>query len=220
MFVVIKLGGCNGSGKTSVARALIDLIGTRGPAGHNLAKADTYYQGVSPVGIPTIVLASYAKVCGGMDTISDKDDRLALVKTHARPGHIVFFEGLITGKTYGALGQLSEEHRLAKPASKAGKWLYAFMDTPFEECVRRTEQRRAAAAAEKGKVAAPLDPERTLRPTFDSCQHLYEKLRGERQAKIGPQPYPHPTILLNHTWKPARIARTLLSTAERLYANG
>ncbi len=219
MFVVIKLGGCNGSGKTSVARALIELIGARGPAGHDLPKNKVYYQGKSPKGIDTHVLASYAKVCGGMDTISDKEDRYELVSEHCKPGHIVFFEGLITGKTYGALGQLSEMHVNGFGKNK-GVWLYAFMDTPFEECVRRTEQRRAEAAAAKGRAPALLDPERTLRPTFNSCQHLYEKLKGTRLAKVGPQPYPHPTIILNHKHSPARLAKALLERAETLYAKG
>lgn len=218
MFVVTKLGGCNGSGKTSVARALMKLV--KAEPGFVTSRADHYYEGRAPkTGVPVIILGSYEKVCGGMDTISDKDDRLALVKAHAKLGRIVFFEGLITGKTYGALGALSEEHVAAKGKAH-GAWLYAFMDTPFEECVRRTEQRRAAAAAEKGKQPAPLDPERTLRPTFDSCEHLWEKLVGTRKAKIGPQPYPHPTLRLDHTQTPDKLAKVLLARAEKLYANG
>lgn len=210
MFTVIKLGGCNGSGKTSVARALIEMSKATMRV---QAKNGAYYQGEIN-GIKVIVLGSYEKVCGGMDTISDKEDRLALLKKHCRGDAIVFYEGLITGKTYGAMGAMSEEH----VKKGKGRWLYAFMDTPLEVCVARTEQRRAAAAAAKGTTPSVLDPERTLRPTFQSCQHLAEKLRGTRKAKVGPQPYPHPVLMLNHKHKPAKLAEALFAAAEKLHA--
>jgi hypothetical protein len=111
-----------------------------------------------------MVLGSYASTCGGMDSISDKEERLAFVKYACKPGRIVVFEGLITGKTYGKLGELSEAHY----KRKAGRWLYAFMDTPFDVCAARVLQRRAAAGN-----ANPFDPERTMRSTFTSCEHLY-----------------------------------------------
>src|SRR5690606_36459436 len=94
-------------------------------------------------GTPVHVLGRCENACGGMDTISDKYDRFELVrkavlgdKRHAN-GLIVFFEGLITGKTYGALGELSEKH----DERKAGRWLCAFMDTPFDVCAARVLQR-------------------------------------------------------------------------------
>ena len=94
-----------------------------------------------------------------MDTISDKFERLALIEKYLtlKP-EILIFEGLITGKTYGEIGKISE-----RPAQH-GKWLYTFMDTPFEVCVERVLQRRKAAGNN-----APFDPERTMRPTFKSC---------------------------------------------------
>lgn len=205
MFTVVKLGGCNGSGKTSVARALIELTGAVKRPG---LKADIHYVGELN-GIKVVILGSYENACGGMDTISDKDDRLALVKKHAKGDAIVFYEGLITGKTYGAMGKLSEQH----VKGKRGRWLYAFMDTPFDVCVARTVQRRTAAGNLK-----PLDAERTLRPTHRSCEHLAEKLRGTRAAKVGPQPYPHPVIMLNHKHTPKKLAQALFTAAEKLHA--
>lgn len=211
MFVVVKMGGCNGSGKTSVARALMKHIGiddTRSFAGAH--KREAHYVGEYE-DVEVVVLGSYENVCGGMDTISDKEDRLALIKKHCKPGRIIFFEGLITGKTYGAIGQLSEQH----VNKKKGRWLYAFPDTPFETCVERVLARRQAAGND-----APFDPERTLRPTFDSCTSLLRKIRQEQAAKIGKQPMAHPTHVFKHGQKPAAIAKKLLADALRLHREG
>lgn len=211
MFVVVKMGGCNGSGKTSVARALLEHIGPTKIG--STRKAGGGREMLSYIGryedTEVVVLGSYENVCGGMDTISDKNDRLALIKNACKPGRIIFFEGLITGKTYGQIGALSETHvRTGK-----GRWLYAFPDTPFETCVERVMARRAAAGN-----TAEFDPERTLRPTYDSCTSLLRKIRQEQVAKIGPQPYPHPTLHLPHKKKPVVLARHVLEEAARLMA--
>lgn len=207
MPTVIKLGGCNGSGKTSVAKAVMELADCLPFTYKGVKKSPNFYDGQWQ-GRPVVVLGSYETTCGGMDTISDKDERLAFVKwavENADDNAIIFFEGLMTGKTYGALGEMSEAHRtLGTP------WLYAFMDTPFEVCVERVLARRKAAGND-----APFDPERTMRSTFDSCLHLKEKLLGQRVGRT-PIPTHHPVISLQHKGKPAALARTLLTRAEKL----
>ena len=217
MFTVIKLGGCNGSGKTSVAKALIKL--TKGaPIETKLlsGKRTDVHVGLYN-GTPVHVLGRYENACGGMDTISDKYDRFELVRkavlgdNRYTNGLIVFFEGLITGKTYGALGELSEQHY----KRKAGRWLYAFMDTPFDVCVERVGQRRAAA----GKGMEGFDPERTMRPTFNSCLHLAEKLMGERVGRT-PIPSYHHVMMLDHSKKPATLAKQLLARAMEIQCEG
>lgn len=210
MFTVVKMGGCNGSGKTSVARALLDLIGCDAADPVTAVKKAAFYSGEYE-GVEVHVLGSYLNTCGGMDTISDKHDRLDLIRKHCKPApkkpdkpRIIFFEGLITGKTYGAIGELSEEH----VNKQKGRWLYAFPDTPFETCVERVLKRREAAGN-----FAPFDPERTLRPTYDSCQSLLRKIRQEQAAKIGKQPMAHPTLLLKHKQKPVELATQVLGRA-------
>lgn len=204
MFVVVKLGGCNGSGKTSVARALLDIIHSSKPwSTLGKSKSNKHYRGAY-AGYEVVVLGSYENVCGGMDTISDKEDRLALIKNACKPNRIIFFEGLITGKTYGQIGHISEQH----VKSGKGRWLYTFMDTPFDVCSDRVMARRAEAGN-----TAPFDPERTMRPTYDSCWSLLRKIRQEQAAKIGPQPMEHPTLLLSHKRKPDALARLVLDTA-------
>jgi hypothetical protein len=136
-----------------------------------------------------------------MDTISDKDDRLELVRRMiSGKGHadrIVLYEGLITGKTYGAMGELSE---------KKGDWIYAFMDTPFDVCVERVLARRAA----RGNTE-PFDPERTMRPTFRSCEALSRKLID------GTLPG-HDVYHVNHKQQPATAAKNLVSYALKFHA--
>jgi hypothetical protein len=207
MFSVIKLGGCNGSGKTTVARALLAEIKGVPRCSRKTKKNPDYYIG-EWAGTEVLVLGPYVATCGGMDSISDKLQRMALIQWACKGDRIVFFEGLITGKTYGAIGAVSELHLSAQ----RGKWLYAFMDTPFETCVARVGVRRAAA----GKGMEDFDPERTMRPTFDSCTSLLRKIQGVQKAKIGEQPFPHPTHLVKHDKSPKAEAIRLLKEAEKL----
>jgi hypothetical protein len=199
---VIKLGGCNGSGKTTIARSVIKQIGgKRLTRPLQSGKTGVYYEGEFG-GVDFFVLGKYDNACGGMDTISDKVDRLEFVRSFAeeRDDAIIFFEGLITGKTYGAMGQLSEQH-----AAEETPWLYSFMDTPFHVCVERVLLRRAEAGND-----APFDPMRTMDPTFRSCQRLAEKLQnGELPA--------HPVHIINHKHKPQKAATALLERAWELH---
>lgn len=192
---VVKIGGCNGSGKTSVVRALLESNGNEPQYDLKPNKPSAYIRKLA-TGQKLVILGSYENVCGGMDTISDKYDRLNLVRKYARHGNIVVYEGLITGKTYGAMGEMSEE------PNQRGRWLYTFMDTPWEVCVARVHARRIA----KGNLS-PLDPERTLRPTFGSC----DRLPG-RVAKLG-----HRVLMLDHRKTAAQLSTILLDQAQALY---
>lgn len=209
MFTTIKLGGVNGSGKTTVAREVIKLADAQ-PKSYKLTSGkntDVHYGRFG--GLEVVVLGKYQNACGGMDTISDKLDRLMLVKDMGQKGRIVFFEGLITGKTYGALGQLSE----ANVNAREGRWLYTFMDTPFDVAADRVLQRRAAAGNH-----APFDPERTMRSTYDSCQRLESYLRGDAVGKVSVME--QPVHVINHKARSATAARKLLDRAVVLYHEG
>lgn len=189
--LVIKIGGCNGSGKTSLVRAIIEDNKLQPKYDGKKVEA---YMGCAPDFSSIVVLGSYKNTCGGMDTISDKEDRLALIRKYmGLMPDVLVFEGLITGKTYGRIGEISDM------PSQRGKWLYTFMDTPFEVCVDRVLTRRKAA----GNLA-PFDPERTMRPTFKSCLSVARKA-----GSVG-----HPVISIDHTLSPTKAAKRLLNEAQ------
>lgn len=193
--LVVKIGGCNGSGKTSLVRALIAELNLQPVQHPTKPKRISAYTG--KLGAHTVwVLGSYANTCGGMDTISDKHERMALVKQYAIPKskNIVIFEGLITGKTYGALGTLSCDE------GHYGNWIYAFMDTPFNECVRRVLERRINAGND-----APFDPTRTMLSTFKSVQSVRAKASSEKY---------HSVYDIKHNQKPGVAARLLLQNIQ------
>lgn len=202
MFTVIKLGGVNGSGKSTLARAVMGKVDKLQPCSVDLpsGKRGKVYLGRYD-GQPIVILGKYETACGGADTISDKDDRLWLLDVYCKGKNIVFYEGLITGKTYGAMGAMSEDH----VAKRKGRWLYAFMDTPFDVCVDRVLQRRRAA----GNLA-PFDAERTMRSTYKSCEALARKLQD------GTLPA-HPVHMVNHKHKPAKAAELLMAKALEMH---
>lgn len=206
--LVVKIGGCNGSGKTSIVRAILEnkkltfdaLYGkslTRPEA--YMAVNDTLGNGLKRI----VVLGSYETVCGGMDTISDKEDRLALLHKYCVPGSLVIFEGLITGKTYGQMGAISEQ------SNHKGRWLYTFMDTPYNVCVQRVLQRRRTRAESKGEQPAPFDPERTMRPTFNSVIATSRRAEGAG----------HTVLWIDHTKTPAAAAKKLLADVTKYATN-
>ena len=206
--IVIKLGGCNGSGKTSVIRALLESTSFKFEVVDNRRKSFTYGTGNLPKALQdagfkyATVLGSYVNVCGGMDTISDKEDRNRLILANSQPNTLLVFEGLITGKTYGRIGEISES------AGHQGRWIYAYMDTPYEECVRRVMLRRAERRAAKGidSQVDDFDPERTMRPTYKACVSTARK--AEEQG--------HRVVHLDHTKKPHELAKKLIAEAAKL----
>lgn len=195
--MIVKIGGVNGSGKTSLMRGLMDIwsfytvpVDPSKPTG-KVARYEATVEQPDLMGHlfnKVVVLGDYRNVCGGMDTISDKETRYAMVEAWTKDKKaLVFFEGLITGKTYGALGTLSE--------NSAVPWLYVFMDTPFDVCVERVLARRKAAGN-----TTPFDPERTMRPTFKSCQST-----AARAKALG-----HMVHMVNHKLTATKAAKELL----------
>lgn len=205
---VIKIGGCNGSGKSSLVRALMDLAaeGTMATRTFRVksSKAEAYT--VEPTAQPRkytrpqmVILGDYSTACGGMDGISDKNDRIALLEKYAVENNIVVYEGLITGKTYGAMGEISERE------GHKGNWLYVYMDTPFDVCVQRVLQRRQ----QKGNHNA-FDPERTMRPTYKAILAT-----SKRAAAEG-----HSVYWINHKFTPQQASANLLQVIDNFVKTG
>jgi len=170
MFIV-KIGGTNGSGKTTLVRSIINKL----QMSPNVSSGKPlYYTGTPPKNLRgyftrVVVLGSYENICGGMDTISSKEEIRALVHSFVDYGDtlskdLIIFEGLITGKTYGYLGELSERD------GQFGKWLYVLLNTPYDVCVSNIISRRNA----RGN-ASSFDPEKTVLPTYRACHSTIER---------------------------------------------
>lgn len=158
--MIVKIHGTHGSGKSTLVRELMK----RWRFGE---LQDNHYEAPLLYGQPlarrferAVVLGPYRTACGGMDAVGANDTRLALVRAWKdRPEAIVFFEGVLASTTYGGLGEMSERSRV--------KWVYLFLDTPAEECVRRVRERRH----QRGDLR-PFDPERSLLPKIKAIESV------------------------------------------------
>jgi thymidylate kinase len=211
--MIVKLAGPGGSGKTTLMRALmkhwtfqanhgkVTDLGEfiREEAGLRDNAKPLFYsatilgkQPLSEYFNSVVVLGSYESVCGGMDTITDNNTRMALVQRFcSAPSTLVLFEGLLTGTTYGALGAMSETSEVP--------WIYMFLDTPFEVCAERIRNRRKARGETK-----PYNPEKSLRGHVRSCQSVLRTVREKG----------HLWQLLDHTCKPEALANVVIQVVK------
>jgi hypothetical protein len=195
--VFIKLAGTSGSGKTTTVRAVMDKF-VMGPKLFDGTEKIAEYRTL--LGQPTepfqqiVVLGGYANVCGGLDTISDKNVRLDLIKQYTgAKKKLVLLEGLIIS-CYGEIGDVSEASNVP--------WIYAFMDTPLEVCLARCESRRKARG-----VTEPMNPENTT-AKYRAVQSLRNRVVADGV---------HAVYDVNHTDEPKKAAAKLLKFAGKLY---
>ena len=198
----VKIGGTNGSGKTCLARAFMKLWDFKPECFTGKTKVAQYVARVKP-GQPlsklfnkVVVLGSYETVCGGMDTINDKNILRPLVEqycTNKDKRTLVFLEGLLVGGTYGYLGELSERSKVP--------WLYGFMDTPYDVCVSRVEARRLERGNDK---------------PFDGMRSLHGKIRGCKSTAARAASGGHVVVWIDHKLSPERQVKALLKDVERM----
>lgn len=132
--LILSLRGTNGSGKSTVIRALMaqctpkpiyGLLGPRLPEAYLLdlpkCKQDVF------------LLGPYITDCGGCDRILPYDNIPELIKKYAARGHVLF-EGIIVTSVYGQVGTLMEQWKKNS--------IFLFLDTVLEECLHRIESRR------------------------------------------------------------------------------
>lgn len=135
--MIIKIHGTSGSGKTTAVRELMDLADSMESIHYGTQKAEAYRLDAGVGTTPTYVLGSYGNTCGGVDTLPSTAELINLIDKYKNQGHLVF-EGLLISTYHGGLGKYLDS------LSEITK-VWAFMNTPIDECVERVRQRRLAA---------------------------------------------------------------------------
>lgn len=142
-----NLRGTNGSGKTHVARHLIQCSMAK-PYTRRGSKILTYKG--SLYGCDLILFGSYETNCGGCDTIPSVHIVSELLhKYMAYDNTMIFYEGLMISHMIGTVGEAAKQYPYHH--------VMGFLDTPLEMCIERVKQRRLSVGNAK-----PFDPERTL----------------------------------------------------------
>lgn len=187
MSTIIAIKGTNGSGKSSVVRALISHLGKAATLTFNTKEAG--YRCMSGEQA-VFVLGKYKSACGGLDSSFNykgaADDLLLCIDKLAAKGHVVC-EGVIAITSYG-FGRVT---RFAtKQERKGNHMIFAHIDTPAELCVERVRQRRKEAGNSK-----PFSPEKLLHK-YESVLRSQDKLReAGYDARILPHEEPLQTLL-------------------------
>lgn len=131
--IIINVRGNSGSGKTFLTREFIKLA--------------TYVNGTEPDQTfiyqkkEWAVLGKYGNVCGGCDTIKTQQEIIDRVENYATQGINVWLEGLILSTLYGSVGAYSEKF--------GDRWIFAYLMTPLDVCLRRIYERRKEAGNTK-----------------------------------------------------------------------
>lgn len=145
--MIINLRGTSGSGKSTIARAVLAayprrsrvmIEGRKQPIGYVLNRAE---------GRALYVPGHYETDCGGCDTITKMDDIFDHVQKAANMGMDVFFEGLLISAEFNRTLELRQKYGRENV-------LVVGIDIPLEECLAGVNGRRAAALARRQKAIA------------------------------------------------------------------
>lgn len=188
MSTVVAIKGTNGSGKSTVVRALIERLGKQSILRVNSKEAGyrCQYEDGS-----LFVLGKYkTAACGGLDSSFSyggaADDLLLCIDKLAPRGHVVC-EGVIAITSYG-FGRMTKFADNLK--RKGHRMVFANLSTPAEMCVERVRQRRMEAGNAK-----PFNPDKLLHK-YESILKSQAKLKqAGYDARVLPHEEPLQTLL-------------------------
>jgi predicted ABC-type ATPase len=187
MSTIVAIKGTNGSGKSTVVRALIAHLGKQATLRFNSKEAGyrcKYEDG------SLFVLGKYKTACGGLDSSFSyggaADDLLFCINKLAAQGHVCC-EGVIAITSYGHDRMTRFADKLKR---KGHRMIFAYIDTPAELCIERVMKRRREAGNAK-----PFDPAKLL-DKYRSILKSQEQLReAGYDARILPHEEPLQTLL-------------------------
>lgn len=165
---IVQLVGTSGSGKTTIAREIMQRYGKTTPVIPPGRRVPEAYMVVPPLGkLPLYVLGSYENKCGGVDTIGSAADLLELIDRYAKGGNHVLFEGLLISTYYGLLGKGLEKYH--------PHVVRCFLTTDIEVCIQRVIVRRA-----ERKTKTPFNEDNT-RNRMTAIAGFKRRLKKEGQ---------------------------------------
>lgn len=168
---IINIRGTSGSGKSTLVHRLLNESVFADPILDQLGDWKkpkiVAYASIDPkYNRTTYVIGRYETQCGGCDSMSYKgshQDIETLIRKYLLLGNVIY-EGLTISSTLSRWQRISDEN--------PGKFVWAFMSTPEEECRRRILARNG------GK-----DPKRDKRGLAD-YQRKYRGCLGQRTSLI------------------------------------
>lgn len=187
--MIIDIRGTSGSGKTTVARAVLgagSAVPIRGDSDGGFfgtGKPECYEVIIPNVPKRVYVLGSYEQTCGGCDSIGTQDEICDLVRKYSQQGHVVM-EGLLMSHLFGRYLALDRE---LDPLT----YVWAFLDTPLELCLERVQARREA----RGVAKKPFNPKNTTQKWHDIRRVREKALKESRDVRDLDHRYPSVHVL-------------------------
>lgn len=162
--MIVSLRGTSGSGKTTIARALMDKLQfERDLRDETLKGADQLvghcYHGLE---MPLFVVGRYNVASGGCDKIYNRERQFEYIRRWAELGH-VFYEGMQIANEVNRTAAIAKEHETH----------VIFLSTPIEECIAAINERRRL----KGNNE-PVDPKNTAGKRRELTERILPRMRA------------------------------------------
>lgn len=188
--LVINIRGTNGSGKTTLAKSLKESF----PATelYHPSNQLVYAYKLDTKPVKTFLVGPYRITTGGCDAIDESygdgkpfDFIFETVSELARWGNVVFEGAIVAAKSPQRWIGLAD--KLAPPT----RFIFGFMDTPLEKCLKRVAHRRV-----KRGDPRPLDPNKSVLPKHNAVRASEKLLKDAgMDVRIVPHKNALPTIL-------------------------
>jgi hypothetical protein len=169
--MIINIRGTHGSGKSTIMSTILKNYPNEPESVDKRGRPENYKVNIPFIDKPVYIIGSYENACGGCDGIQPYSEIWPRIVRLADLGHgHILFEGALVSSSYGNIGKASEIY--------GDDFVFAFMDTPVEECLRRIQARRLA----KGNTK-PLDPKNTV-SKHNNVERSITKIREVYQRRV------------------------------------
>lgn len=137
MTTIVSIRGTHGSGKSTIAKKIIDKY--KGVPRLNEKGKPLGYEVQLPAA-NLFIVGPYVTACGGCDAVQPYSEIWPMVDRYAQMGWDVLFEGALVSSSYGSIGHAMNYWQ----TNQGAKCVFAFLDTPLDVCLQRIAARRAA----------------------------------------------------------------------------